>query len=333
MTRRIGWYVHHHGRGHLTRFLAIAPHLPGDVQVVSTLPPPSDLPRGCRWLRVPRDDEAEDGADPRRSDPTVGGLLHWAPRGHAGHRERLAAIARLIAEQRPDVFVVDVSVEVTLLARMLGVPTVAFTQPGERDDEAHRLGFRAADTVIAPWPAGAVPVPHLAQMAEKVVHTGGISRFDGRGASGDRGDEIVLLTGAGGADHGDEHIAAAAADLGRPWRVLGGDSWVDDPWPALTEAAVVVAWAGQNSVADLAAARAPAIVIPQRRPFGEQHATAGALRRLHLAVVRERWPAASDWPALLERAAVATPDWDRWQVAGAARRAAEAILRTAGGTT
>jgi hypothetical protein len=47
---------------------------------------------------------------------------------------------------------------------------------------------------------------------------------------------------------------------------------------------VVITHAGQSCVADVAAARRPAIVLPQPRPFDEQHATAETLRRHRLAV-------------------------------------------------
>ena len=79
------------------------------------------------------------------SDPTVRGLLHWAPLHHDGHAGRLAAVAAWIAHARPRAFVVDVSVEVTLLVRLLGVPPVVVAQPGDRSDAPHALGWDAAD--------------------------------------------------------------------------------------------------------------------------------------------------------------------------------------------
>src|SRR3712207_8569721 len=52
---------------------------------------------------------------------------------------------------RPDVLVVDVSVEVALLARLLGVPVVLVAQRGRRDDDPHRRAYAAAAAVAAPW--------------------------------------------------------------------------------------------------------------------------------------------------------------------------------------
>lgn len=343
MTVRIGWYVHHHGGGHLARLLTVAPHLNAEIHCFSSLAEPEGLPAHCSWTSLDRDDDlVPEGLDPREADPTAGGLLHWAPIAHPGHRGRLARITASLAERPVDAFVVDVSAEVALLVRLLGVRTVVMTQPGVRDDDPHRLAFRAATTIIAPWPHELLAPAHLADMSAKTVYTGGISRFEGRGHAlsetdstrGDSPRNVVLLGGRGGAGVTDDDVAAAAAATGWRWHNLGGTrgaNWSTDPWTELSTADVVVAWAGQNSVADLAAAKARAIVIPQDRPFDEQRETAHALEHAGLAVTANAWPAASEWPALIERAAHMRPDWTRWQVTGAAARAAEAIADTAQG--
>lgn len=331
----IGWYVHHAGAGHLTRFLAVRPQLDAEVVVFSSLPEPRVLPARTRWMPLPRDDDDEARPDgtvrrPADSDPTVGGMLHWAPLRHSGHTRRLAAIATVAAETGLGAMVVDVSAEVALFVRLLGVPLVLMAQPGDRDDEAHALAYGAADAIVAPWPASAHDDPRslLARMGSKVHHVGGISRFDGRGAApaGDPGTVLVLGGGASGAELTARMSAAAAATPGTSWRLIGGPAgWTDDPWSALCEAEVVVSAAGQNSIADLAAAGARAVVVPEPRPFAEQAATAEALHRDGLAVVEHEWPEPEAWPALLDAARALTPAWQAWGVDGAAARAASVI--------
>jgi hypothetical protein len=328
MTARIGWYVHHHGRGHLTRFLAIAPHVDADISVFSSLPAPAELPASCSWTVLDRDDDPRDGRDPRDAEPTASGLLHWAPLGHAGHRGRLAAIAAAAEAQELDAFVVDVSAEVALLVRLLGVQPVLIAQPGIRDDEPHRLAFSAASAIIAPWPEALLRPDHLAPFAARTVFTGGISRFDGRVSAAGQ-DGVLLLGGAGGTAVTDEDIEEAIQATDREWTMLGDGRWSPDPWEALTRAAVVVSWAGQNAIADLAAAGARAVVVPQERPFAEQRATAAALERAGLAVVVPHWPTRQQWPDVLARASDIEPDWSAWQVGGAAARAAAVIERVA----
>ncbi|WP_305783777.1 glycosyltransferase [Symbioplanes lichenis] len=316
-----GWYVHHHGAGHLTRFRAVRPHLPGEVVVFSSLPAPA-LPPGTTWVRLDPDNDRPPGSpDPALADPTVGGLLHWAPLGHPGHARRFATIAGALGHRRFDRFVVDVSVEVALLVRLHGVPTVVVTQPGDRSDTPHKLAYASASRILAPWPTGVHPSP----AAHRIVEVGGISRFDGRTRSSDPDPGTVLVLGNGVADS--DLAAAAAATPGTRWQHAGGtaSTWIEDPWEALQRAEVVVTAAGQNSVADLAAAGARAVVVPQPRPFDEQVATGRILAERRLAVVSDAWPGADAWPGLLDRARALEPDWTQWGVTGAARRAADAI--------
>ncbi|MFJ6653282.1 glycosyltransferase [Microbacterium sp. NPDC091313] len=328
----IGWYVHHHGHGHLTRFLAVRPHVAGAVTVFSSLPAPAGLDADTAWVRLPADDDPylRDGAvrHPRAARPTAGGALHWAPLGHPGHRARLVAIADAVERMDPAGFVVDVSVEVATLVRLLGVPTIVVTQPGERTDAPHRLAYRLADRVLAPWAEGLIPAPDA---AGGVRHTGGISRFDARALPAGRDPRRVAFLGR---TLPDEELRAATGLLtAAGWHVdavgTGGAPRDDDPWSRLAAASVVVSAAGQNSVADLAAAGARAVVLPQARPFDEQHATAAVLEQRRLAVVAppDSW---RRLPALVADAAASDPDWSVWRVSGAAARAGAAIAEVAG---
>lgn len=330
----VGWYVHHHGAGHLTRFTAIRPHLEHEVVVFSSLPAPRKLPDDTTWVVLARDDDDVIGDDgvvrsPRDADPTARGLVHWAPLGHPGHTSRLAAIAAELASRPFAAFVVDVSAEVALFVRLLGVPPVVMTQPGDRSDAPHRLAYDAAERIIAPWPSTAHPSPALERVAERVVVVGGISRFAERIRDREPVPGSVLVLGSSGdADSArDRFDRAETASPEWRWSSIGlpDQQRVDDPWELLQSAEVVVSAAGQNSVADLAAVGARAVVIPQERPFGEQVATGAHLGSAGLAVVEREWPAAPDWTAVLERARTLAPTWEQWQVRGAARRAAAVV--------
>ena len=329
----VGWYVHHHGAGHLARLRAVAPSLPGVVALSSL--EPVDPP--CPWIVLPRDD----GAAPE--DPTAGGTLHWVPRGHAGLRDRMARLASWIAEARPSAFVVDVSVEVAVLARLLGVPTVVIVQRGRRDDAPHALAYAQAAAIAAPWTA-VTHAPESALPAGRLHFCGALSRLDGvlftpRSAGGD----VALLLGAGG--HGvtaPDVSAAAAATPDRRWHVAGplrctGPGVVDhgphaDIAALLERCSVVVGSAGGNVVAEVAAARRAFVCLPQDRPFSEQEEQAAALARLGVAEVRASWPAAGAWPETL--AAAEARELSRWGAlhdGHGARRLADVVARVAAG--
>lgn len=244
----------------------------------------------------------------------------------------MRALAQWVADAQPEACVVDVSVEVAVFLRLLGVPVIVVALPGERTDAAHVLVHRVADHILAAWPA-ALNSPHwLLPHAGKTSYVGGISRFEGRaratGTYDGAGTSKVLLLGGAGGGFGD--ATPQLQDV--TWRVIGGDGgpWIADPWAEICAADVVVSHAGQNSIADLAAAGRPAVIIPQPRPFGEQQATAEVLSRHGLAATSAQWPSRDSWPHLLRRArAVDTSRWRQWQVQGAAARAAHAIEATA----
>ncbi|MEU5216907.1 glycosyltransferase [Streptomyces sp. NPDC020807] len=325
----IGYYIHHQGLGHLHRALCIARKARTPVTGLSSLDPPPDWPGP--WLRLPLD-TAVSAVDTRAQ-----GRLHWAPLHHDGYARRMGKLSDWIGAARPALVVSDVSVEVACLARLLGVPVVTVAMRGERLDDAHRLGYDLALRLLAPWPAS-VPEPGWPpHWYEKTVYASAFSRSDGRACPTARRDgtrQVVLMLGAGGDGVTAEQVSAAR-DATPQWRwdFLGGPlgAWSGDPWPRLCAADVVVTHGGQNAVAECAAARRPAVVLPQERPFGEQLATGRALRRAGLAVVRERWPEPHQWPSLLaEAAALDGSGWSRWAPGDGASRAARALDGLAG---
>lgn len=328
--RRFGWYVHHHGMGHLARFEAVRPHLDAEVTVFSSLPRPVVLPDRTRWVVLPSDSEPEDRrgvlVDPAEAEPTAHGRLHWAPLGHAGHRRRLALIVAAAVDL--EALVVDVSVEVALLARLLGLPVALFTQPGRRDDPPHRLAFDLADVVIAPWPTGLHDLSGFGDAAHRVAPVGGISRFAGRTRADTVPGRVLLLGGMGpveGRAAAHASLAASAPDLDIRSAGFLPDTFAADPWDELCRAEVVISATGQNSVADLAAAGARVVLVPQKRPFDEQLATADALQRTASAQVVGDIGDSGAVVAAVRRARATTPDWSSWATADAAPRAAALI--------
>lgn len=273
-----------------------------------------------------------DDRESQAPEPTAHGALHWAPHHDPGLGARMDAIARWITDARPEAVVVDVSVEVALFVRLLGIPVVVVALPGKRIDAPHLLVHRIADHIVAAWPKALCVPSWLRQYEHKTSYVGGISRFEGRRCGdSDSGGPILVLGGSGG-DFDVTLSGCAAGGSGTTWTSLGGahGTWKDDPFAEICGADVVVTHAGQGSIADVAAAQRPAIVIPRPRPFDEQLSTAGVLRRHQLAVVVSDPPDERAWPALLTHARASDPRrWQRWQVDGAAARAAAAIEETA----
>ncbi len=321
----IGWYAHHLGSGHVTTARLVAAHTRTPVVVLSSAPRPAGWPAD-RWVTLPLDDA------PGGHDHQAGGVLHWAPLSHPGYRERMAAITAWVSTARPSVMVSDVSVEVTLLARMLGVPVATMLMAGDRSDQPHRLAYDAASVLFAPFPAGAgVTGGLLPRWRPKTVSLGALSRFDDRAPVPVRASRrVTMLWGHGGSDVTAADVRAAqTATPGWAWTVCDTTD-PDEVWSLLQSAEVVVAHAGQNVVAEVAAARRPAVIVPQSRPHDEQRSLAAGLADLGLTPRVSSWPEPAQWPGLLAAARRSDPAaWGRWSDGRGAARMAERLDRFA----
>lgn len=332
MSRPVGWYAHHQGRGHVHRLEAVAGRMRVRPHVLSSVPRPDGWDGGWDVLPLDLDDRP-----PR--DPTAGGTLHWAPLGVDGLLRRGADVVRWVERERPALVVVDVSVEITLLVRLLGVPVAVVAMQGDRTDRAHASAYDAAELLLAPWPAD-VEVPGFGRWEHKLLRTGAISRFDGRErtarAAGAGGAPTALLLWGAGGDGVPEEDLRAARDATPGWRWVVRAAAAGDPpgdvWPDLLAADVVVVHGGQNAVSEVAAARRPAVVVAQPRPHQEQLHRVRTLRQAGLCVALDAWPDPREWPDLLSRALeVGGAGWARWSPGDGAERAARAIEALARG--
>lgn len=321
----IGYYVHHHGEGHLRRMLSVASHLRTPVTVLSSLSAPS----GCElsWVHLSRDDTASAVVD-----EDAGGVLHWVPRHDVGLCQRTLEIVRWVSQARPTLVVVDVSVEVTLLVRLTGTPVVVVAMPGARTDRPHRMAYDVAEALVAPWPRGLGVELWPPEWSAKTHYVGALGQFDDRrapdkaSATGRRG---VVLWGFGGPAPDSRQLGELrAATPDWTWDVAGAGSarTQEEVWAALSHADLVVTHGGQNALAETAAARIPAVLVASPRPFDEQVHSVLALDRANIAVGVTRWPDADQWPALVRRAlSLGGEEWRRWTRGDGAQRAASAI--------
>jgi hypothetical protein len=323
----VGWYAHHVGAGHVARARVVAARMAADVTILSSARRPVDWPAD-RWVQLPLDD------GPEGDDHVAGGVLHWAPLRHSGFRDRMATVALWVSERQPALFVTDVSVEVALLVRLLGVPVATFVKPGDRGDRQHQLAYDSATALIATWPEHAEIVGGWrSRWDAKTTWLGSFSRFDDRTpVAPPQARRVSLVWGAGGTDVTDEQIEQARrATPGWAWTVCR-DVGADALWESLQGAAVVVGHAGQNVVSEVAAARRGSVIVAQRRPHDEQHFTARGLDSAGVSRGLPSWPATDEWPSLLESAArIDVGRWRLWTDGTGADRCAAVLDALADG--
>lgn len=312
MTRPIGYYVHHHGAGHQHRARSIAAMMQRPITLIGTGVSPMDA---IDTLDLPDDrqpdDAAFDGRDGQAHRPDA---LHYAPHDHPGIRARVAAIAGWIAEARPALMVVDVSVEVAMLARLCSVPTVYVRLSGDRRDPAHLDAFRGATALLAPFDRR-LDQPGLPDwVIDKTHYFAGLGQ-DGPAPPSDRSGLMFVLGRGGGQVDGGRFVAIARAnpdldiavagdvpelpDCPPNLRLLG---WIEDVPAAIAASRCVVGGAGDGLVGQVLATATPFICLPEPRPYGEQTAKAAALEALDAALVLDAWPLPEQWNTLVEQA-------------------------------
>ena len=312
MPRPIGYYVHHQGAGHLGRALLIIGALRRRCTLIGTFTDHT-MPADVVSLPDDRIGETFNGHDSMANRPKA---LHYAPVGHAGVRNRMAKIAAWVEAHDPSLMIVDVSVEVALFARLLSVPVAFVRLAGRRDDPPHLEAFRAAETLIAPFPAAFESARTPGWVKAKTIYVGFLAELEGRRFP-PVPFEIAVVLGRGGEPISAAQIVEAAqATPIWTWKVYGTTSaengvgapnlhfhgWVPEIRPFLDRAAIVIGGAGDGLLAAVVARGKRFICVPERRPFDEQVEKADVLATLGLAVVLTCWPDASEWPAILNRA-------------------------------
>lgn len=318
MKPHLGYYVHHHGRGHVSRAAAVLRELEIPATVLTSSDVPDEAFPGADVVRLPLDTEQTETVE----DLPLPTHLHYAPPGVPGLRQRMADLAGFLADTAPALLVVDVSVEVAQLARLTGTPVVVMRQHGRRWDLAHMAAYDAAVGLLGPFSAKLEEPDAPEMVRKKTFYAGGFvdapqplpTRNEARGRLGRDEDEpvVVVTSSSGGNGPEPEGIAAAAAATDHTWIVIGRSDvdgsavssvgWVDDPIVHLAAADVVVGSAGHNTVMEVAAAARPFVCVPETRPFDEQVRKAERLRELDLAEVVSRWPPPGEWQSLLTRA-------------------------------
>ncbi|MDD2861855.1 MAG: hypothetical protein PHI71_12410 [Acidiphilium sp.] len=313
MSRPVFYYVHHQGRGHLDRALAIASHAPREFVLLGT-------GLAGRTADIASIDLADDQPTRAPIEDATAPALHYAPRDHPGIRSRVAAIATAIDDHAPGLFIVDVSVEIALLAVIASVPMAYVRLSGDRYDPPHETIFRAAHHLIAPFHRDLDDPVTPRWIMEKTRYIPGLTRATPSPRHGGR--IVLVVAGQGGPGYDGDLIAAAAeATPDHEWRCIGPVTpaaaapsnlailgWSETPAQDIAEAAIVVGGAGDGLVGAVLAVNRPFICIPEARPYHEQQRKAAALRRLGAAIVTASWPAPALWPDLLARAARLDPE-------------------------
>ncbi|WP_231426139.1 glycosyltransferase [Pedobacter sp. Leaf250] len=340
----IAFYVHHHGSGHLMRTMQIIKAL-GNYPILlmgSGLKKLIDVPSNVQLVHLPLDIASTGEKESINSNSSM--ACHYAPLGIKGGRDRVAIMTKIFSDHFPMILIVDVSVEVTLLARLAGVPTIVMHQHGKRQDLPHQLAYDSAELLIAPYPLS-IYMDKKNEYFAKTVFAGGFSKFDELERSGEiNSKRICILIGNGGTSINDEvlnTIASACSDY--EFHVLGlcneeNDNPVnlkfhgnvDNPHQLLDQAHIIIGNTGHNTVMETASLNKRFIGIPESRPFDEQIEKAKAIEnRSGITIVLPEELLHANWPLIISELSEKMVDWNGVINSSAMDIIAKNIIKTA----
>ncbi|WP_062229322.1 glycosyltransferase [Aureimonas frigidaquae] len=336
MTKPIAFFVHHQGRGHANRTMALIERMSPDrpVTILTAGPELFDgFERPVDIVRLPNMIGAAVPTPRLFAEPTPQ-VMHCVPLGLAEMRRTMRLIVDALDERDVGLFVVDVSAEIALLSRIASTPCVQIRMHGDRSDIGHIGSYEACVGMLAPFDERLEQADYPPELRAKTFYSGGLcttrepvaERAEARRRLGldPSRETIVVLTGGGGA--GTPYAPLTVGARAAPdalWLVLGPTleeghetdfanlqklGWVPNVTDYLAAADIVIASAGDNTVHEVARAGGRLVVMPEWRYFSEQHRKAEALTRIGAAASCPAWPGDFDaWRSLLGQARALDP--------------------------
>jgi len=231
--------------------------------------------------------------------------LHYAPVNLRKVARRNEIILQTILERDLKFLIIDVSVEIAMLARVSSIPYIYRRQPGDRKDLPHLNAYEGAAFLVAYYPPELENETTPKWVVEKTVYLGFISKHSVRGNAAfeplnlprNGKKNLFHITGFGGAgnivfdDLKDEfNIYGIGRHNGE-----GVDTYdkhfgkVPSTRPFIDSADILFASCGANGTSEILSLGKRFVAIPETRPFDEQRHTAKALHSLGWAVDYSRY--------------------------------------------
>ena len=297
----IGYYAHSHGSGHcnfanifgkifghsLTIFTERVFNFNTDATVIQLA---SENPDGTEFDRN------------RFLEPRA---LHYAPVNITNITSRNQRLLTEVLQKNIRLLIVDVSVEIAMLARVSSIPYAYVRLPGNRDDVGHLNAYEGASFLLAYFDEALESVDTPNWVRRKTIYIGFLSRymFDDKthqvyevNATESSADTNVIrsneqpsqkkplllhISGFGGSKSLDFRglenkyrlfsIGPATSTRSSPITHLGV---VKSTKPYIAQADIIVAACGLNAVSEILSLGKRFIAIPEKRPYEEQQTMA-----------------------------------------------------------
>ena len=277
---RILYYIHHHGFGHITRFRKLKPELEkfSTVEIVSQDKSIAKMYPRNRFYQL----RAKEKSINRR---TFDSAFEGIPLSKDSIN-RVLSFVSILEESKPDIFISDVSAELTILARSCGIKTMMMRHSGNIETDITQVfAYECADKLFAAYPED-LELDNYPYHG-KTEYLGFLNNeklfsFD------NRIDGYTII-------HPDRKVISQIVSVlpqdvvidvyGCDSTPVRGTNWFGRV-PNVVDRIItdkVIASCGNNLVSELIQARYKCAFVPEDRPYDEQFAKAKALNNINVA--------------------------------------------------
>ena len=316
----IFYFVHAHGKGHITTFNNLYPEISVFFRVVAI----TTNQEITKYLK-------------RRHDVQVVELPPKYPKGYKipehtftkafevtpyaiEPAERSQALAEAVIRFRPKALYCDGVPELAIMVRGMGVPVIYVHLPGNvMNDSTQVFAHHLADRIVAHFPVSLEQGNY--QYTAKTFYSGYISKYSGHNSNVRQHSDIFRVTILLGYDNYHESVLRNITvdpsvqftvvgnkrkyDLGKNCMQLGRVKDISE----VISGDVVISACGQNTIAELLSLGKHLILLPEKRPYDEQAVHANVLANKNIALLAKETFHPEEWRELLERAKTFTPSY------------------------
>lgn len=287
----LGYYAHSHGSGHCNYANIFSKIFGSALTIFTDRGHAFDNPEQVVML----ENENPDGTEFVREDFPEPRALHYAPVNIKKITQRNLSILDSILQKKISILIIDVSVEIAMLARVSSIPYVYVRLQGDRNDIPHLNAYEGASFLLAYYPREMEALDTPAWIKDKTIYLGFLSKFMFGVNILERPQEygenlrpiLLYLTGFGGSLVPDFKGLYKDYDLFAigPGRVrnkaLGFEhiGVVKDTRPYIEHADAIVAACGANTTSEILSLGKKFIAVPEKRHYNEQRKMAENLDR------------------------------------------------------
>ncbi len=298
----IGYYAHSHGSGHCN-YAQMFSRVFGDTMTVFTDRKYS-FEDNVHVVRLPNEDT--DGTEFDRAAFPEPRALHYAPLNLRKITERNCSLLDEIIRKDIKLLIVDVSVEIAMLARTSSVPYAYVRLHGNRSDIPHLNAYEGASFLLAYFPEEMEDRDTPKWIRKKTVYLGFLSRYMFGSEISQRpiefkrqGKPILLhISGFGGSLPLDFSGLSSRYDIYSvgPGRIRSQHSQivsigvVKSTKPFIEHADVILAACGSNTISEILSLGKTFVAVPENRPYEEHEVAAKNLNRLAWATKLTDYP-------------------------------------------